>query len=1645
MTNKLVFLFSFNFFLNFSAFAQCDSTETKYCTLEIEGSSEGVDSEVICLDSNQLVISIEEFDWGYQGVPLSHSYTHFTYDNERNLTLSESPALTKDSYTWLPGHRVASHQQDVFYGGNWLTYQRTVYSYNSSNLLAQTNTRYKYYKAYTRNDSIAENFYYDSNGNDTLSVKDSIVNGQSYKSRIRNVFTNNLKVAEFRDSWVDSVGNYEPKILLSFHHNSSGFLTHIYQFNYSPSILAYELGENSRYEYYHDSLIRYSLTGYAYSYGSDSLNPDEFDVEDTYSYYPDGKLRSDSYVNYYSNNGGSIYYDYDPYGFLQSRSVGHISPGDISVDYDCFYYHYAIAGPDVICGNDTITLTAPDAEFYLWNTGDTTQSIQISTCYNCKFQCTITLFDGRTYETSPKKINKTVSPVFSTHGTVNYPQCKDNDLNLSLNPTIYTNYFWYRRDSLNQLINVYNGSSYYKASASQFLEGDYFAVASNACGVDTSTVFHVTLITPQPAHITALGPLKFCRGGSVSLLSNPAKAYKWSNNLTTQQISATYSDTYTLRTTDQNGCFSEDHIVVTASYSPVVPIITQVNNYLIPQDYSPKYQWYLNGNKISGATQRIYYPSQSGSYNLEFIAPDSSCSKMSASFSYVVSPLNVNIIDNTKAICENDSIYKGIGLLIEPNTGVPGYTYQWQPSANLIYPDSMFTYFRNTIAGWYKLTVRDALGQMDVDSIYITINPQPQAPHLLLPDSVYCEGGAYQKMITDVPNARLYIFYEMNNPLLFSATNMYYINKSSGYSARVMDNNYCISPMGPSLQVNMAPQSAYYPLAIYEHQPGFCETQNILLSTDARPNLRYFWSSNNLGIIPGADSSTITVTPNDYYTVYAMDSSGCTTKSPNHYVNRTFNTYPSISYPLGRSFCLGDSVLIETPYNPLFTYQWKANNNVLPNLDTNRIYTNTKLPNWSYYELTVTGPGCVGKAYASLNPIYPPSIGFIKRDSTLIAYSMDSILSYQWFFDSIAIPGATSISTPILKQGIYGVLTSNSKGCSGMSYFDFTCGLDYTKGIVSCEDTCSTRVHVIPKGTIPFSYSWNSSPTIKNVSNICPGNYVMQVTDRNGCIARDTILIHGFHSFAASPTIVISGNHLSSNSNHLPLQWYYNGTPIPGAKTSDLYPTQYGNYQLEFSSDDSICTKLSLPFSFAPLQLYATDTPVSFCKNDTLAGIGLDTEPTMGVPPFTYQWEPSAGLSQPTEFFTHFNATNSGWYTLTVTDAIGQSGKDSVEVNFLNSPVATITSQKGDTICNADSTLLSTNYDSTYHYTWYQNGQQIFNLDSNQIYADSGAYAVIIRNPQGCTASASISIHASAHPQFTLVKQNLTLHAISNENLNYQWFLDSVPLIGIQYDSLLISTQGIYSVVATNSFGCSSTQNFIFKCSLKLNSTYSSCTDSCSWSLNANSTGEAPIQYLWNTTAQTQNLTNVCSGFYKLMQIDKQGCTVSDSIVLTKISAEISLDSIQNTSCIGCNDGAVYFTDAGPYSILFPQADTSYSNSFSGLVADTFSICAVSYTGCIICRTVIIYDEPLSVSSLHSTAEVLVYPNPFSDKTNFVFTKQDNYSIQILDVLGREVGKLISNGRNLVTFNREELSDGIYFYQIKKNESIIFSGKMVAE
>ncbi|MFY7669509.1 SprB repeat-containing protein, partial [Tenacibaculum sp. MEBiC06402] len=94
---------------------------------------------------------------------------------------------------------------------------------------------------------------------------------------------------------------------------------------------------------------------------------------------------------------------------------------------------------------------------------------------------------------------------------------------------------------------------------------------------------------------------------------------------------------------------------------------------------------------------------------------------------------------------------------------------------------------------------------------------------------------------------------------------------------------------------------------------------------------------------------------------------------------------------------------------------------------------------------------------------------------------------------------------------------------------------------------------------------------------------------------------------------------------------------------------------------------------------------------------------------------------------------------------------------------------------------------------------------------------------------------------------------------------------------------------------------------LSLSSDYVLCGTGNDWTINSTvSGGTAPYVYLWNTGANTADLTDVIAGTYEVTVVDANGCRAERTVTLTAPAVlELSNEEVVNLSGFELSNGSI--------------------------------------------------------------------------------------------------------------------------------------------
>lgn len=197
------------------------------------------------------------------------------------------------------------------------------------------------------------------------------------------------------------------------------------------------------------------------------------------------------------------------------------------------------------------------------------------------------------------------------------------------------------------------------------------------------------LVTGQTVTITAT-PATICAGSTANLQANPSggtfPTYLWSTGATTQSINPTpaATTTYAVTVTFLGGSTATANSTITVIPTPAQATITAGgptsfcagDSVLLTANAASTWQWYLDGNPVSGATAQTYSATITG--NLKVLTTVGVCNApMSNAIAVTAIPLPVvNVTSSSDSVCAGDIIT----MTVNP---ISGATYQWYFSPNI--------------------------------------------------------------------------------------------------------------------------------------------------------------------------------------------------------------------------------------------------------------------------------------------------------------------------------------------------------------------------------------------------------------------------------------------------------------------------------------------------------------------------------------------------------------------------------------------------------------------------------------------------------------------------------------------------------------------------------------------------------------------------------------------------------------------------------------------------------------------------------------------------------------------------------------------------------------------------------------------------
>lgn len=272
---------------------------------------------------------------------------------------------------------------------------------------------------------------------------------------------------------------------------------------------------------------------------------------------------------------------------------------------------------------------------------------------------------------------------------------------------------------------------------------------------------------------------------------------------------------------------------------------------------------------------------------------------------------------------------------------------------------------------------------------------------------------------------------------------------NGSYTLEVTDVNGCSAKAVTVVTVTPAPASDIIAMTAV----AFCDADSATLSA-VTPGMNYQWYNGTAPIAGATDQQYVTYASGNYKVEVTNPGTGCTSITSVS-TNTVLLSTPPVSPAGPILLCIGDNGTLSVNTNGVtagINFQWQKDGVNIPGAGSVSYVAGVS----GTYRLVLTVPatGCTATSnevsvVVNENPI--PVITFSGSNlNTVGAYT-----TYQWFLNTVAIPGATSATYHPTTAGSYRVRVSDIAGCTAFS----TPVLVTT---VSIDDVAATNIRLYP-------------------------------------------------------------------------------------------------------------------------------------------------------------------------------------------------------------------------------------------------------------------------------------------------------------------------------------------------------------------------------------------------------------------------------------------------------------------------------------------------------------------------------------------------------------------------------------------------------
>lgn len=820
---------------------------------------------------------------------------------------------------------------------------------------------------------------------------------------------------------------------------------------------------------------------------------------------------------------------------------------------------------------------------------------------------------------------------------------------------------------------------------------DYSVTVTDASNCTKTAVFEVV----EPDMITATSVVTniTCHGygdGSIDLTvsgGNPGYTFSWTGpngyTASSEDIFDLVPGAYAVTISDMNACTGPvlNFNITQPTQLAASPVITmplecfgdtdgQMN--ANPSGGTPPYTYlWTFPNSNTATTQYISNLSLTGTYSVE-VHDSKGCSTSPATATIdLTSPTEIMTSGIITDVTINGYSNGAIDLSVTGGTGA--YTYLWSNSETT-------EDITGIPAGAYTVTVTDANNCTKTSTF--TVN-EPTVLEIVLEDltNISCHGetdGSIYAYGEGGVSPYTYLWSTgSTDPEIYSLAVGDYTLTVTDANGAIAIATYSITEPDP-----LADNAVVVNVSCFMSSDGSIS----LFPTGGTAPYNYIWSNQET-------TSAITDLYAGSYSVTIFDDHGCQFFETYTITEPDILEVTSTSTPAS---CFGANdgsiTMTVTGGTSPYSYNWNNNNG-------SGSGAGTTIPNLTsdFYNITLTdNNGCTAVTSAFVGEPQEITV-FITGNEEICAGESSVLEATTGYASYLWNTSETTESITATTNGTYSVTVTDATGCTATNEFLLTV---HPLPVILTSTNQSICVGTpIPALTVTVGTNvtadWYDAATggnlllANNTSYTPPGAGTYYAEARhtvNGCISAArtavTLTIYDLPVAVASDDVTIcQGNSTVINANgssgSAPLGYAW--TPTTGLNNPNIVnPTASPNTTTTYTvqvTDSHGCTATDMvTVNVNPKPIADAGADATICAGSTTQ---LNATVNSNNGPFTYQWTPTSGLSDPNIHNPLANPLSTTTYTVQVTDVNGCTGTDAVFVNVNPRPTLTLDS----TVC----------------------------------------------------------------------------------------------------------------------------------------------------------------------------------------------------------------------------------------------------------------------------------------------------------------------------------------------------------------------------